>query len=147
MTKQRIPAKLRRLVRQRALGYCEYCLCPEFCATQLHSIKHIIPESQGGKSTEDNLALACQGCNGSKSNKTHAFDPSTRRKVPLFHPRKDNWCTHFVWSPDHLCLIGLTPTGRATIQELDLNREGVRHLRYLLILNREHPPTHRSSSE
>lgn len=145
MTKTRVPAKLRRLVRQRALGYCEYCQCPEFCATQLHSIEHIEPESRGGKSVEGNLALACQGCNGSKSDKTHAIDPATRRMVPLFHPRSENWFAHFAWSPDQLYLIGLTPTGRATIRELDLNREGVRHLRHLLILNREHPPAHRPS--
>ncbi|MEP7341848.1 MAG: HNH endonuclease signature motif containing protein [Acidobacteriota bacterium] len=147
MTKKRVSAKLRRSVRQRARGYCEYCLCPEFCATQLHSIEHIEPESRGGKSTEDNLALACQGCNGSKSNKTHALDPATRQIVPLFHPRRDDWADHFAWSRDQLYLIGLTPTGRATIQELDLNREGVIHQRKLLILNREHPPVHRSSSK
>jgi hypothetical protein len=145
MTKKRLPAKLRRLVRQRAKGYCEYCICAEFCVTQLHSIEHIEPESKGGTSDEDNLALACQGCNGSKSNKTHALDPATRRKVPLFHPRRDDWHEHFTWSPDRLYLIGLTPTGRATISELDLNREGVIHLRRLLLLNDEHPPSHRSS--
>jgi hypothetical protein len=146
MTKKRIPAKLRRLVRQRARGYCEYCVCPEFCATQLHSIEHIVPESLGGPSRADNLALACQGCNGSKATKTHALDPATGRLVPLFNPRKDDWFAHFSWSPDHLYLIGLTPIGRATIQELDLNRDGVIHLRQLLILNREHPPAHRSVS-
>jgi len=146
MTKKRVSRKLRRLVRQRALGYCEYCICPEFCATQLHSIEHIEPESQGGTSEEDNLALACQGCNGSKSNKTRGLDPATRRMVPLFHPRRDNWHKHFAWSSDQLYLIGLTPTGRATIRELDLNREGVIRLRRLLLLDREHPPPHRTSS-
>jgi len=147
MTKKRVPNKLRRLVRQRAMGYCEYCQCPDFCATQLHSIEHILPESRGGKSVENNLALACQGCNGLKSDKIQATDPATRRMVPLFHPRTDNWFTHFAWSPNYLNLIGLTPTGRATVQELELNRAGVIHLRRLLLLNGEHPPTHRSSEE
>lgn len=145
MTKKRTPEKLRRLVRQRADGYCEYCVCPDFCATQLHSIEHIKPESLGGTSDEDNLALACQGCNGSKSNKTQARDPITGRKAPLFHPRRHNWHEHFTWSPDHLRLVGLTPTGRATIRELDLNRAGVVRLRHVLILNHEHPPLHRSA--
>lgn len=145
MTKQRVPAPLRRLVRQRALGYCEYCICPEFCATQLHSIEHIEPESLGGASDEANLALACQGCNGSKSAKTRSLDPVTRRQVPLFHPRHNDWHEHFAWSANQLYLIGLTPTGRATIRALDLNRAGVIHLRQLLILNREHPPAHRAS--
>ena len=147
MTKKRVPKTLRRLVRQRALGYCEYCQCPDFCATQLHSIEHILPESRGGKSVENNLALACQGCNGLKSDKIQATDPATRRLVPLFHPRTDNWFAHFAWSPNYLNLIGLTPTGRATVQELELNRAGVIHLRRLLLLNGEHPPTHRSLEE
>ena len=147
MTKKCVPAKLRRLVRQRALGYCEYCLCPEFCATQWHSNEHIVPESSGGETTEDNLALACQGCNGCKASKTHAYDPATGQMVPLFHPRRDIWHEHFTWSSDHLHLIGLTPKGRATVQALELNRIGVLHLRRLLILDDEHPPTHRSASE
>jgi hypothetical protein len=147
MTKKRVPAKLRRLVRQRALGYCEYCICPEFCATQLHSNEHIIPESRGGKTAEENLALACQGCNGAKANKTQARDPATGQVVPLFHPRRDIWHEHFTWSSDHLYLIGLTSKGRATVHALDLNRAGVVHLRRLLILNNEHPPIHRSSEE
>ncbi|HMV48639.1 MAG TPA: hypothetical protein PLD20_20395 [Blastocatellia bacterium] len=33
MTKKRISAKLKRLVRQRAQGYCEYCLSPAGRAT------------------------------------------------------------------------------------------------------------------
>jgi hypothetical protein len=57
----------------------------------------------------------------------------------------DNWHEHFAWNTDQLYLIGLTPTGRATISELDLNREGVIRLRFLLLLNREHPPQHRLS--
>ena len=85
-----------------------------------------------------------QDCNGSKSNKAHAHDPVTRQRVPLFHPRRDDWHKHLTWSPDHLHLIGLTPTGRATIQALDLNRAGVVRLRHLLLLDHEHPPKHRS---
>jgi hypothetical protein len=146
MTKKRVPGKLRRLVRQRALGYCEYCLCPEFSATQRHSIEHIKPESRGGTSEESNLALACQGCNVSKSDKTHALDPATGRRVVLFHPRQDDWHKHFAWDPERLHLLGLTPTGRATVRELDLNREGVVYLRRLLLLDDKHPPAHRSSA-
>ncbi len=142
MTKQRISAKLRRLVRQRAQGYCEYCLCPEACATQSHSVEHILPLSRGGTNDEDNLALSCQGCNGSKYNKTQAFDSLSGRMVPLFHPRKHDWHRHFAWSTDCLRLAGLTPTGRATIEELNLNRDGVIRLRRLLLLNRDHPPPH-----
>ncbi len=72
MTKKRISQKLRRLVKERALGYCEYCICPDSHATQEHSLEHIIPEVQDGRSTGDNLALACQGCNNLKHIKTTA---------------------------------------------------------------------------
>jgi hypothetical protein len=43
--------------------------------------------------------------------------------VPLYHPRRDRWDTHFVWSDDFLLIVGLTPTGRATVATLFLNRE------------------------
>ena len=38
-------------------------------------------------------------------------------------------------------MIGLTPIGRATITELELNRQGVVNQRKLLLLIRKHPPT------
>ena len=147
MTKTHIPQKLRRLVRERAQGYCEYCICPDSHATQTHSHDHVFPEDLGGKTTEENLALACQGCNNGKYNKTHAPDPETQQIVPLFHPRQDNWHAHFTWNEEGLLLVGQTPTGRATIAALDLNRAGVVNFRRLLKLAGQYPPTHRSASE
>ena len=75
MTNRYIPVKLQELVKERAQGCCEYCICPESHATQNHSNEHVIPESQGGATTAENLALACQGCNNKKYNKTQAIDP------------------------------------------------------------------------
>lgn len=80
------------------------------------------------------------GCNNLKYNKTRAIDPLTRESVPLFHPRKHDWHEHFVWSDDYTVIVGLTPIGRATIAELDLNRAGVVNQRKLLLLIRKHPP-------
>lgn len=147
MTKRRLPKKLRQLVRTRAWGYCEYCLCPDSHATQEHSHDHILPEDLGGQATADNLALACQGCNNIKYNKTHALDPVSRQSVSLFHPRRDQWRAHFAWSEDSLTLLGLTPTGRATIAALRLNRAGIINLREALKLKGKHPPLHLSSAE
>lgn len=144
-TKRRIPAKLQRLVKERAFGCCEYCVSPESHATQSHSNEHIFPETLGGETAADNLALACQGCNNKKYNKTEAADPVGEEMAPLFHPRKDDWSEHFAWSPDCFRLIGLTPTGRATIAALDLNRPGVINLRRSLFRDGLHPPAHRSS--
>lgn len=44
------------------------------------------------------------------------------------------------WSDDFTLIIGLTPTGRATIETLFLNREGVVNLRQLLYAIGKHPP-------
>ncbi|MEJ7617805.1 MAG: HNH endonuclease [Pyrinomonadaceae bacterium] len=140
MTRRRIPKKLRLLVKQRAEGGCEYCICQEDYGPDAFSDEHIIPLIAGGKSSLGNLARACQRCNNFKYNKTHAVDPPTRESVPLFHPRKHDWHEHFAWSADYTIMVGLTPTGRATIAELQLNRKGVVNQRKLLLLIRKHPP-------
>jgi HNH endonuclease len=146
MTKRYIPLKLQELVKDRAQNCCEYCICPASHATQNHSNEHIFPESLGGTTTADNLALACQGCNNKKYNKTQAVDPISDSMVQLFHPRLDDWHEHFAWQPDCLILVGLTPTGRATITALDLNRQGVINLRRSLLREGLHPPAHRISN-
>lgn len=140
MTRRRLSAPLRLLVRERAQGCCEYCFSQEAYATQGFSIEHIQPFNAGGKTTAANLALSCQGCNNFKYNKTTALDPVGGQVVPLFHPRRDNWREHFVWNDDCTLMLGLTPVGRATITALRLNREGVINLRRLLLLTGRHPP-------
>ena len=147
MTNRRISVTLWLLVRERAQGCCEYCLSQESHATQGFSIEHIRPLHAGGDTTADNLALACQGCNNFKYNKTTAHDPVSSQVVPLFHPRRDSWHEHFVWNHDCTCIIGLTPIGRATITALHLNRDGVINLRRLLLLIGKHPPTLHSQGE
>jgi hypothetical protein len=47
---------------------------------------------------------------------------------------------HFAWSDDLTLIIGLTPTGRATVVRLQLNRSGVVSLRSLLHSAGLHPP-------
>jgi DNA-binding CsgD family transcriptional regulator len=76
MPKIRVTAKQRQIVTGRAQHCCEYCYCPSRFATQSFSVEHIKPQSQGGKTTLDNLALACQGCNGHKYTKTEGYDPT-----------------------------------------------------------------------
>jgi hypothetical protein len=60
-----------------------------------------------------------------------AQDPVSGTGVPLYHPRHHRWDEHFAWSDDFLLMIGLTPTGRATVDVLLLNRDGVVNLRRL----------------
>ena len=140
MSKQRVSARLRRLVATRALDYCEYCHSQARYSIQSFSIEHMIPKEKGGETTLDNLALSCQGCNGHKHTKITARDAVTREIVPLFHPRRQKWSEHFIWNDDCSLIIGLTPTGRATVEALRLNRECVVNLRKLLYAVNEHPP-------
>jgi len=140
MTEKYVPGALRRLVTERAAGYCEYCRCPAKYSAQSFAVEHIIPRHADGPTVADNLALACQGCNAHKSIKTMAVDPITSVSVPLFHPRQHRWRDHFSWSEDFTEIIGLTPTGRATVAVLQLNRAGIIHLRRVLYAFGEHPP-------
>jgi hypothetical protein len=50
------------------------------------------------------------------------------------------WSEHFAWNEDYSRVIGLTPTGRATVETLHLNRQGVVNLRRVLFLVGMHPP-------
>lgn len=59
--------------------------------------------------------------------------------APLFNPRRHNWSEHFAWSHDVLRIHGLSPTGRATVDKLRLNRSGVVNLRRVLRDAGEHP--------
>ncbi len=133
-------ARQRKLVRERAGGYCEYCLSSVNFAVQSFECEHIIPVAQGGKTVESNLAFACGGCNRCKSAKTMGADPDSGEIVPLFNPRTQLWYDHFAWNEDFTLVIGLTATGRATVQTLRLNRPGVVNLRRILAAANEHPP-------
>ena len=103
-------------------------------------IEHIIPTSKGGQTNTNNLALACGGCNGYKYNKTEGVDPVNGVLVKLYNPRTDEWKEHFAWNDDHLEIMGITPTGRATVVTLKLNRKEVINLREINLLTGEHPP-------
>jgi hypothetical protein len=135
-----VPTAVRQQVSERAHGCCEYCRCQADYATQPFSIEHILPRARGGTTTLNNLALACQGCNNHKYARIEARDPVSGHMAPLYNPRRDRWDKHFAWSEDYLSIIGLTPTGRATVAALFLHREGVVNLRRLLYMIGKHPP-------
>ena len=102
-------ARLKAQVRRRAGLRCEYCQFPERFA-QKHS----------GPTTAANLALACFRCNSHKGPNLSGVDPESGQVVRLFHPRQEVWAEHFAWHGSRL--VGLTPTGRATIAVLRINR-------------------------
>lgn len=140
MVENYIPVELRRLVEQRANGCCEYCWSQEKYSAQPFSIEHIIPRSAKGETLATNLAYSCQGCNNHKSTKQTAIDSISNQEVELFNPRQHNWNEHFTWNSEYNLIIGTTPIGRATIETLKLNRNGVVNLRLVLYKVGEHPP-------
>ena len=84
-------------------------------------VEHIIPLASGGETVIENLWLACPLCNGYKGIQTHAVDPETDERVPLYNPRTQNWREHFAWSADGTQIVGQTPVGKTTVVALRLN--------------------------
>lgn len=140
MRRRRPTPRQRLAVFIRAHSRCEYCQHPVAFSSDPFEVEHILPVEQGGTTTLDNLALSCRGCNHLKHTLTEAMDPATGALAPLFHPRRHLWRAHFQWSSDAIHVLALTATGRATLEALQLNREGLRNLRRALVLDGAHPP-------
>ncbi len=122
MSRSYVPPELRRRVAAQARHRCGYCLSPESIVGIPMDVEHIVPESDGGATKEENLWLACSLCNSYKGSRTSFRDPITGREVPLFNPRRQRWGKHFAWEESGSTIVGLTPTGRATVIALVLNR-------------------------
>lgn len=84
MTAARISSALRKEVRERAKGCCEYCLLPEAQAFFPHEPDHVIATKHGGESTIENLALACFDCNRFKGSDIASIDPFNGKLTQLF---------------------------------------------------------------
>lgn len=112
------------LVAARARHRCEYCHAPEAVFNFPFEVEHIVPQSHGGTDQESNLPLACRSCNLRKSDHQDGWDDHTGRDVPLFHPRLEHWHEHFAYHGKSRMIIGTTPTGRATVNRLQLNAPG-----------------------
>ena len=140
MPEPRISHGKKASIAERASWCCEYCRSQEAFSPDPFVVEHILPRSRGGADDKSNLAFACQGCNGHKHTATEAPDSLGGRLVSLFHPRRDFWAEHFAWSADFTRIIGMTATGRATVEKLRLNRPGLINLRRALRAQGEHPP-------
>jgi hypothetical protein len=108
-------------VARRAGHRCEYCRAPEAIFNFPFEVEHIFPIARGGADDEANLALACRACNLFKADHLNEWDDETTAEVPLFQPRTARWDEHFRPDRDSGELIGLTPTGRATVHQLNVN--------------------------
>ncbi len=115
----RIPRAVREQVRQRARQRCEYCCKPDQYVAQSHQVDHIISQKHHGSDELDNLAWACFQCNLCKGANIASIDLETDNLVRLFNPRTQIWDDHFVL--DGAMISGKTPTGRVTIEILQIN--------------------------
>jgi hypothetical protein len=127
-------------VRHRAQAFCAYCHTAEQWQYVPFTVDHIVPLSHGGLTVLENLALACFHCNRRKAAQMTARDPQSGAVVSPFHPQLHMWNDYFVWSANGLLLVGLTPTGRATIAALALNRERVVAIWAADVAVGRHPP-------
>lgn len=108
-------------IATRAGRRCEYCHAPEIIFNFQFEVEHITPILYDGSDSEDNLALACRSCNLRKGGFLTGKDPESGKTVRLFHPRKHRWHAHFQVNAETGEIIGITPTGRATIMRLEMN--------------------------
>ncbi len=139
-SRHKIAEHMRQRICQRARCLCEYCHASEQWQYVCFTVDHVIPLARGGADTSDNLALACFHCNRRKSDRLTAVAPISGEEVPLFNPRRDRWDEHFIWSANGLSIIGLTPTGRATVVALALNRAWAIDIRAADLAVGRHPP-------
>jgi len=133
-----IPASIRRLVIQRSGDRCEYCGLAQAGQAATFHIDHVKPIVAGGTTASDNLALACVSCSLRKAARQTAEDPKTGETAPIFNPRQQTWTDHFQWNS--VQVVGLTPTGRATLHALAMNRAIMLAIRAEEELLGRHPP-------
>jgi len=134
-----IPASLHDEVVLRARDRCEYCQLSQLGQEATFHIDHVHPRVAGGPTIADNLALACVSCSLRKWAKQTATDPESGEEVPLFNPRTQVWADHFRW--DGIRVVPLTPTGRATVDALAMNRPMILTIRQEETGRGRHPPT------
>lgn len=141
MSKTRVGRQLRAQVLADARGRCGYCRSSEEITGAPLEIEHLLPEALGGPTRRDNLWASCRQCNALKGGRVVATDPETGEAASLYDPRRQVWAEHFAWVEDGSRISGQTPTGRATVEALGLNRPLLRRARQLWVSVGWHPPT------
>ena len=121
----------RELIRRRAGERCEYCRMPQSAISFIpFHVDHVIALQHRGRADMDNLAFACERCNGFKGTNLASVDPKTGRTVLLYNPRQDIWERHFMIRSGRI--TGLTACGRATVELLQMNADRRVELRNLM---------------
>jgi hypothetical protein len=129
-------AATRRFVRQRARERCEYCHLPQAAQPFVtFHVEHIIAKQYGGSDDPENLCVACALCNSFKGPNLTGIDPATGNVERLFDPRHQDWHEHFELQGP--VIVGLTTTGRTTVEVLAMNEGRRVQLRAELIARGE----------
>jgi hypothetical protein len=126
-------------VVRRANRRCEYCGLSQLGQEATFHIDHVTPRVAGGRTTSENLALACVSCSLRKGAKLTAGDPGTGAETPLFNPRLQAWAEHFRWEGE--LVVPLTAAGRATVAALAMNRPLIVAIRREETIRGRHPPS------
>jgi hypothetical protein len=134
-----VTASLHAEVVLRAGNRCEYCRLSQLGQEAAFHIDHVIPRAAGGPTVAENLALACVSCSLRKWAKQTATDPDCGEEVPLVNPRTQAWGEHFRWEGERV--VPLTPTGRATVAALAMNRSMMIAICQEEAARGRHPPT------
>ncbi|MEM7531920.1 MAG: hypothetical protein AAF639_07085 [Chloroflexota bacterium] len=86
------------------------------------------------------FVLPAIGATSIKVPRVTGYDATKGQIVPLYHPRTQDWQTHFVWTNGGVYIVGQTPIGRATVMALRLNNEYVVESRQIWVASGWHPP-------
>lgn len=135
-----VSVSLRQQIADCDGGRCCYCRTQEINSGIPLSFEHILPQSKGGKTTFENVCLACRPCNEFKASVTKGLDLLTGESVALFNPRSQKWTDHFEWNEDGTRIKGLTPVGRVTNRQLQMNRVAIVITRRRWVSSGWHPP-------
>jgi len=92
---------------------CQYC--GKICNLKELTIDHVIPKSQGGKNTWNNLVAACKPCNAYKANRR----PEEINMKLIHKPVKPNWINPLTQARGkaHICVSWKKFMDRVDIEE------------------------------
>jgi hypothetical protein len=124
-------------VASRANYRCEYCLIHEDDSYLGFEVDHVISAKHGGQTNAENLTYACFYCNRYKGSDIGTIVPGSRRLVPLFNPRTDDWVDHFEVVASSI--EGKSEIGKATVRILEFNLRERLLERHTLLLSGNWP--------
>ncbi len=135
-----LSSELRKRLEDVDDSQCAYCHTVAANTGQPMTVDHILPQTQDGTTDFENLCFCCRRCNEFKGGRMTASDTLTGETVVLYHPRRQIWREHFEWDESGTRILGITPTGRATVIALQLNNAVIVTARQRWVNVGWHPP-------